>query len=735
MLGGLMEANRNAALNLTAVEESGDIAIRLNTTKFYRNTTIVLVYNGEEIFSESADISPAKPYTTDISIAAPLVRENLKLVFYDSSGGVILEHQPKPKPGNPMPEALQPPPRPEDVKTVEELYLHGLRLDQFYNASVSSYPYYMEALRRDPGDYRVNTHLGVLYTKRKMFEEAEKHLETAVDRITMRYTRPKDSDALYYLGVAKRRLGKNKEAYDLFYDASWNAGWHSASFHQLAELDCMNGDYHKALDHIDRAISTNANNVKALGLKISILRKLGLVEEAQELAETVIEKDLLHYQSRYELALINKQLNRNKQSNAALNELENIMQDRVQSYLEFATDYANAGFYDEAVEILSRLESKGEQFPMVYYYLGYYWSLLNEPQKAANYFAEASQKPHTYCFPFRDESLEALNEALRYNPDDAMVYYYLGTMLYELQPGKAAELWEKSRSLDDGFYITHRNLAWAAREGNDLNKAVEYYREAFAGNREDIRLMYEVDNVYEQAGISPQVRYESIYEGNRNISSQQSSTYLRELGLLNFLGEYDEVIHIISSEDFVEAEGSQVLRDIFHNAHIFRSMQSASAGNYEAAITDMEAALDFPIGRWGSERRAQMNYLLGTYLEQIGNTDRARECFERAADELADGTEFLYDKGLAYRKLGMPEKAREQFNVLLNIANQRGDADAFRSFEAGTAGAIHEARNAYLRALAYKGLGRSGEARTQFARALGLNPAHLHARVMLENGY
>jgi tetratricopeptide (TPR) repeat protein len=630
-----------------------------------------------------------------------------------------------------MPEPIKPPPAPEDVKTVEELYLHGLRLDQFHNASVSSYPYYQEALRRDPGDYRVNTQLGILFTKRKMFDEAEKHLQKAVDRITMRYTRPKDSDALYYLGVVKRRLNKNDEAYDLFYDASWNSGWHTAAFHQLAELDCQNGNFDKALEHVNRAISTNDYNVKAAGLKITILRKLGRLDEAEDLAIRLIERDNLLYHPRNELFLISQELKRNRQANKISSELENIMQDRVQSYLEFATEYYNCGLYKEAIDILTRLENKGEQFPMLYYHLGYYWSLYGDRDMAQQYFSVAPLKPHDYCFPFRDESLAALNLAIKYNKD-AMAYYYLGNMFYELQPEKAIELWQTSLDLDDSFYITQRNLAWAAQEQNDVVKAVEYYSSAFSRNNEDTRLMYEFDLAYERAAVSPEIRFTTIYEGNRHISERQSSTFMRELELLVFLGRFDEVIDIVVSKELIEAEGSQVLRDIFLNAHILRSVQQASLNKIDLAIKDMQSALDFPIGRWGSERRAEMYYLLGTYNEKAGNFEAAKNYFELTVNENVEGTEYHYYKGLVYRKLGNIEKSRAEFNTLLELSGRRSGADAFRSFEAGSAAAARQAQNHYIRGLAYKGLGRDNDARLQFNSALELNPAHLWASCQLD---
>jgi tetratricopeptide (TPR) repeat protein len=731
-LGGLNQANRNAALFLNA-GDYGNVSIRMNTTSLYKNAKVVLTYDGKELLNESITISPALPFEKDVAIEGPVDKEKLVCALYDSSGELLLEYQPEPPLHRPMPEPLSSPQDPEDVKTMEELYLNGLRLDQFHNASISSYPYYEEALKRDPGDYRVNTQLGILYIKRKMFEEAEKHLQTAVDRITMRYTRPKDSEALYYLGIAQRRLQKNKVAYDNFYDATWNAGWSAQSYHQLAELDCENGKYETALDHINRALGANSNDSRAVSLKVVILRKLGRLKEAESLATQGIEKDLLDYQLRNELYLINKELNKDAQANANLKELDRIMGDRIQSYLEFSSAYSNCGFYAEAIDILSRLESRGNQYPLLYYYLGYFWMNENDTEKAQHYFAEAKLKSHLYCFPFRDESVEALQAALTFDQDDAMANYYLGNMYYESQPEKAVEFWEKSRSINNDFYIVKRNLALAAREQqSDLGKAVQLYAEAFASNHEDQRLMYEYDVALERFSVSPAERHQKVYEGNRSVSEKRTSTFLREIELLVFLGEYDEVVDILNTAEFVESEGSQNLRDIFHNAYILRSLKLYETGNYEEAIGDMQAALDYPIGRWGSERRAQMNYLLGTYYEKAGNIEEAENSYQKAIDEVVEGSEYLYYKGLAYQKTGQYAKSREQFNALLKMNNRSGRGrNAFRSFEGGSGSAAMQAQQSYIKGLAFLGLGRKSEAAGLFKNALALDPSHLWADYMV----
>ena len=67
--------------------------------------------------------------------------------------------------------------------------------------------------------------MGILYIKRARYEDAEKCLRKALERLTDKYTSPKDGEAFYYLGVALKAQGKNDEAYDNFYKATWSAAW------------------------------------------------------------------------------------------------------------------------------------------------------------------------------------------------------------------------------------------------------------------------------------------------------------------------------------------------------------------------------------------------------------------------------------------------------------------------------------------------------------------------------
>ena len=140
-----------------------------------------------------------------------------------------------------MPEPVTPPAPPREIESVEMLYLAGMRLEQFYNPSVDPMLYYEEALRRDPEDLRVNTAVGILMLRKGMFEEAEAHLRKAVERATWNYTHPRDAEPLYYHGLALRSLGRDKEAYDVLYEATWDDAFNSPGYYQLAEIASQRG--------------------------------------------------------------------------------------------------------------------------------------------------------------------------------------------------------------------------------------------------------------------------------------------------------------------------------------------------------------------------------------------------------------------------------------------------------------------------------------------------------------
>jgi len=175
-------------------------------------------------------------------------------------------------------------------------------------------------------------------------------------------------------------------AYDAFYRAAWSQGWRASSYYKLAEISCLNKKYSEAMDFIGRSLSLNLLNLRARNLKTALLRKTGKRNEASAISAEILSVDPLNFWAANERYLQSKESGDAKKAADCLADLKMRMRDDVQNYLELAVDYGNCGLWDEAVDVLSRLEGQESGFPMVYYYLGYYWFQKGEASKAVQYF-------------------------------------------------------------------------------------------------------------------------------------------------------------------------------------------------------------------------------------------------------------------------------------------------------------------------------------------------------------
>jgi len=742
-MGGVKNANRDAALNLE-VDSHGAAKIALNTTSEFADAKVVVEAGERVLFEQKLDISPEKPFVKELPLPSGVKEEDLRVSLLSSDEREIISYRPLKSKNFPLPEPVKPPPPPKEIKSVEELYLTGLRLEQFYSPALEPYPYYEEALKRDPGDVRVNSQLGILYCRRGMFPEAEEKLRAAIRRATRDFTSPKDGEAFYYLGVALAAQGKYEAAYDAFYKSTWSWAWHAAGYYQLAQLACRKGDYAMALELVDRSIAANALNTTALNLKAAVSRRLGKFEEAGHLAAQVLAVDPLDFWAGNEVYLAKAALGQKAEAQQELDSLRAKMQGAAQSYLELATDYGNGAFWQEAIEVLSRLDDPQEShprvYPMVYYYLGYFWEMKGNAAEAAKYYRLGGKVPPDYCFPFRWESRQVLERAMKNHPRDARAPYYLGNLLYDYQPENAIRAWEASRRLDDTFATLHRNLAFAyAQVEKDNPKAIASLERALECDRKDPRLYCELDQLYEKGGVSPEKRLARL-ESNQETVLQRDDALQQEIILYVQLGKYDKAIDLLGHRHFHVWEGGGDIHDVYINAHLLRGQQYFKNQRYREALQDFEAAVAYPenleVGRpYRAARDAEIYYFTGTAYEALGDAARARAFYEKSLAEKLDASEIRYFQGLAFRKLGRETQALGVFDGLVKSGREELDAtsdmDYFAKFGEKRSDAVRLAHAHYLMGLGYLGQGKRPEAKSEFQLVTKQDANHLGATTQL----
>lgn len=740
-IGGVKKANLEAAVNLEIA--NGSAKIGFYTTAEHRAAQVLVRAGDRTLLQETVAINPAKPYVKQVAVPAGIDEHDVVASISDQ-GRELVSYRPVRLEHMPIPKTVSAPARPQDVKTNEELYLIGLRAQQFHDPSIDPIPYWEEALRRDPGDTRVNTALGITAFTKASYAEAEKYFRTALDRLTDRYTDPKDGEAIYYLGATLKAEGKFDEAYSNLYKATWSQAWKGAGYYALAEIAASRGEMAAALDFADRSTDSNALNIRAQNLKAALLRHLGRPKEALAALAAAHRADPLDVRSMAENWLVSK-------TPEAARILTSTMLQHPATAQETAAEYMNAGLWQDGADVLLQMTAaapdKSKIHPMAYYYLAYFACKMGQSDKAAAYDKLAMALPPDYVFPFQNEAIDVLRAAIGVNPRDARAPYYLGNVLYDWQPEEATRMWEASAALDPSFAIVHRNLATAyvhQKPQGDLTRAIAEMEKAVSADRKYPRHFAELDELYEQVGVPIEKRLPT-FARNAGVVAERDDAENRAVALKVAAGDYDEAIRMMTGRHFAVAEGANLnVSEHWTDAHILRARKYIEEKRYQDALADLEAAVNIPsnlpLGNAGfgaSARNGEAAWWTGVAYEGAGEHQKAQEAWDHAAYGNATNAQSYY-QGLALQKLGQADRAKSIFDGLVEsgTAALKGQAPAAGSGRGGRGARAQSPRarmaNAhYLAGLGYLGLNDSAHAKAELALAVETSPDLVGARVAL----
>lgn len=647
-LGTVHNATKDLAMNY----ENG--AVHLYATGNVGTITVFVFDKEHCVFEKNISLHTTDFYFFDVDHAEKIVikRNNLPYLEYEVNGKK-----------QEVPEAASAPPDPEDCKTNEDLYLYGLHIEQYRHATYAAEEYYLEGLKRDRTDIRLNNAYGKLILKRGLFKDSEKYFRTAVEKSVRSNPNPYDSEPYYNLGLTLLYQNRLDESYDAFYKSAWSNACQEAAFYHLACISMRRGDTVLALEHIENAVIKNSHNFKALDLKAMILKKLGREEEANEIAKTVLEKDPLDIISR-----------------RILGEKPDI---HYNTAIETAIEYAAGGFIDEAIAVL---EEDDSGYPLIGYYLSYYYHLLGKEDNADKYQKLAWNTEFTGCFPHRLTDSIVLKYIVSSYDRDWRAQYYLGCLLYDKKRyDEAINCWENSVSINNKFPTSHRNLALAYyNKKQDAARAETELETAFRLDDTDARVLMELDQLYKKNGKSAQVRLE-LLSNHMDLVEWRDDLLTEYITLLNTMKKYDDAYTCMMSHNFHPWEGGEgkiTAQYVFSLTAMAK--KEMDKGNDVKAIEFLKKTAEYPhnLGEgklYGAQENLQ-NYLLGIAYEKRNETDLAQAYFETAAAGISEpqSAMFYYDQppetifcqGIALQKLGREKEAEKRFNKLIAYADE-----------------------------------------------------------------
>lgn len=756
-IGYVKNATIDAAVNAEYDETKGQLTVSAYTTSVQKGAQILLTLPGENgrqekvLYEETSDLSPEETYEVKIDREklqqiptfaegeqnGTEVLSGLRVCVCAADGRELVSYRIPEKIEAEVPEPAKAAPLPEECETTEDLFLYGLHVEQYRHATYHPEDYYLEGLRRDPTDIRLNNIYGRCLLKKCDFAGAEKYFRKAVEKSIRSNPNPYDYEPYYNLGLSLKYQGKEKEAYDVFYKAIWGGSFQAPGFYELACLDAKAGRFAEALEHVNESILRQYQCMKARALKENILRKLGRVKEAEELHKESLKIDPLYDRQP-------EKINHN-------------------TLLELVIDLYEAGDYTQGIALaekwVEQKSAKGENiYPLVYYYIAYGYDNLPSAEAAgpAEHYAALGEKAVADgCFPHRTEDYIVLKR-LAAEYDLGMAYYYLGCLLYDKRVyGEAVADYEKAALKYPEFPTVHRNLALAYYNvKKQPQRAYEEMEKAFALDETDARVYLELDQLKKRLNVPVKERWSDM-EKHFDLVESRDDLYLEYVTLLNTLGKPKKALGLIMVRKFHQWEGGEGKVAAQYLTALYQLAKAAVAKEDYAEAKELllRAVDEYPHnlgeGKLESAQENNLYYLLGLVQEKLGETEEAFVNLTKACYGESEPVgmmyyndqppEMIYYQGLAYRKLGDEEQAVQRFCKLVDYGKEHiGDEIKIDYFAVSLPDLLIfeedlKERNRkhclFMMSLGLKGLGRTDEAEKCAQQLLAMDNAHQGIRV------
>lgn len=727
-------ANLDAALSL---KRAGQIAqIGIAVTHSLDHAAIILRNDGVELKRWTQDIEITEPRVLTAQLQPDACTEYLSAVV-TAGDRTVIEYDPEQIKASEAPRAAQEPLPPEQIPTVEELYLTGLHLNQYRHATRQPDAYWREALRRDPGDSRTRNAVGVWHLRRGEFKLAAEHFEAAIVRLTRLNPNPYDGESYYNLGITRRYQQREKEAYEALYKATWNAAWRGPAFFALAEIDAKKHRWSQALDHVRRSLNAEADNINARNLLGALLEKAGNQLAADGVYEETLTIDPLDIGARWR---------------------RRIVPANGQECLDLAFDLLRAGFGEEAVKVLrsADLNARDGSVPIILLTLAQI-ETDSGIASASETYRLASESPLAYCFPSRLEEMLVLESAISRYPDNGAAHYLLGNLLYDRRRHEEGIAnWEMAAHRIPSFATVWRNLGIAYFNVNrDETKAMDAFDRAMEADPQDGRILYERDQLWKRTGATPEVRLAELLRHSSLISLRDDLS-VELASLYNQVGRPEDALELLLHRKFQPWEGGEGLTLAqYVRARMLLGRRALEKADAATALTQFSAALTIPENLGEAKHllasQSDIYYWLGVAWEKAGQHDKAEEwwhCATRYKGDfqqmaLRNVSEMSYWSALAQERLGEHTEAAACFQKIYDYSCELEATEPGIPYFATSLPAMLlfdddlnrrnriEAR--YLRAQALAGMGRAQEAAEILDELRKLDRNHAGAADLLQD--
>ena len=621
-IGEVKNATIDAAVNLE--KEGRGCKVGFCVTGVFDNCRIEVRDKGRLVLEARADLSPEKTW---IGHACCTLKAGTSAALFDQNGNCLVRYEVCERGSRKPVEPRIPSPRPKDIPTVEELYLHGKHIVKYKHFTLDAKDFYEEGLRRDPADARCNEGMGDLLYDQGRFAEALKYYDRAEERLELRNANPENTDVLYKRGLCKRALGMDKDAYQDLYWSVWSFKNRSAGYYALAGLACKRGDIKESIRLLKLSLETNVRHLWARNMLAELTGDTSYTQK-------IDKEDPL---------------------------FDTFREDAGQA-LDLAIELMRFGLYARAIAVLEGASPS----VMNDYYLSYLYKKTGDAKKSAAAKKRGDKRSWVYCNPNRLEDIEILRFI-----GTARAAYYLGCLYYDRGRWEdAAACWRSCIEREE-FAPAYRGYALACYDHlGRADEAKEALERAFALAPESDRIFYELAQLYKSLNLSVAERL-AFFETHRANTSRRDDCTLEYAQLLSEVGRLDEAKRALLEHRFHTYEGGEGNLTNFH-AWLQKLIgdNHYRNGEYREALRAYEAGLTFP-QCYGEEKSFFVNdaplYLgMSRCARKLGKKD---VWLEKAFTNHAGIGVHSYWQALALREAGRGAEADKLLDRMLAEAD------------------------------------------------------------------
>lgn len=593
-IGGINEVSPMGALAVR--NENGKLFVGVNSFGF-AEATIEVKSNGKTLFSEAKKFQPMQVFTTTVGLDGnspyEVTVKGMDLHFKSDKKNILK----RPFTATPRSKEL----------THDALYREAVELKEYreYEEALSLF---RKCLQADSLHFGALTDIAELHYRSGLYDSAL----LLVNKVFRNDTyHPK---ANYLAGITYKAKGDFIDAIESFGWAARSMEFRSAAYAHMAALKLQEAEYQLAYHYAQQSLNYNKYNFNALHSLAVIYRKQNEKEKAENVLKEILQYDALNHFARYEKSILTKsQEDLRKFKDGVKNEFP------YQTYLEVALEYLSFGLKEEAIEVLL----KAPQHPLIKIWTAY---LKND----TNMLQEVASASPAFVFPYRTETLQALEWAASKN-DNWKFKYYLALNYHSLQrKDETVNLLEACSPAADyaPFYLTRANLS------SDPGKKLADLQTANRLAPEEWRTWNYLINHYENTGDYKQ-QLATADKAYKKFKNSYTLGFGYAKALLNN-GQYEASLNVLKKLYILPFEGSSEGRVIYEQATLLSALDLIKDKKYKNALDKINAAREWPenlgVGKpYDTDDRTQ-DFLTAYCLDKLGRKNEVKQWYDKVVD-------------------------------------------------------------------------------------------------------